>query len=62
VNRKLRHKRSYTSSDDSTEEKCISIIKKIEPTPKPPIDQQMYIQASSSMSKTDKSQYLGKFL
>jgi len=57
VNRKLRHKRAYTSTD----EKCTSIIKKIKPIPKP-TDQQMYIQASSSTLKSDKSQFLGKFL
>jgi len=61
VNRKLRHKRTYTSSDDSTDEKYTSIIKKIKPIPKPR-DQQMYIQASSSTFKLDKSQFLGKFL
>lgn len=60
VNRKLQHKRVYTSYDDSTEAKCTSIIKKIKPIPIPPIDQQMYVQASSSTSKSDKSQFLGK--
>lgn len=58
VNRKLRHKRVYTSSDDSTQEK--SIIKKIKPMPNPPIDQKIKTQASSSRS--DKSQFLGKIL
>lgn len=64
VNRKLRHKRAYTSSDDSTEEKCISIKKKIKPIPKPPAidDQQMFIQASSSALKSDISRFLGNFL
>jgi len=46
VNRKLRHKRAYTSSDGSTEEKCISIKKKYS-------YEQIFIQASSSALKSD---------